>query len=56
MDGRDDKVEPRKQVILEVEGAIGSDLELSAMEETEALGRGRGRRGSGRLLGRIPRR
>ena len=49
---RDDEVEPREQVVLVVERAVGADLELAAVEEPEALGRGRGGRGAGRLLGR----
>ena len=45
----------REQVVLVVELAVGPDLELAAVQQAEALGRRLGRRGPGRLLGRVPR-
>ena len=54
VDRRDDDVEPREQVVLEVERGVGADLELAAVEEAEALGRCRRRGRAGRLLRREP--
>src|SRR4051794_39271676 len=54
VDGRDDEVEACEQVVVEVERAVGADLELAAVEEAEAFGRGRGRRGARGLLSRVP--
>ena len=51
----DDEVESREQVVLVVEPAVGPDLELAAVQEAEALGRGRGRGDPGGLLAREPR-
>ena len=47
VDGRDDDVEPREQVVVVVEHAVGPDLELAAMEEPEALRRRLRRRRAG---------
>ena len=54
VDRGDDEVEPRQQVVLVVERAVGADLELAAVEQPEALGRRLGRRRPGRLLGGVP--
>ena len=43
VDRRDDEVEAGQQVVLEVELAVGPDLELAAVEQPEALGRRLGR-------------
>ena len=40
---RDDQVEAREQVVLEVELAVGPDLQLAAVQQPEAAGRGLGR-------------
>ena len=36
---RDDEVEGGEQVVLEVERAVGADLQLAAVEQAEAVGR-----------------
>ena len=43
VDRRDDDVEAGEQVVVVVERAVGADLELAAVEQAEALGRGRRR-------------
>ena len=48
VDGRDDEVEPREEVVLVVELAVGADLELAAVEEPEAARVGALRRSSPR--------
>ena len=53
MDRGHDEVEPREQVVVVVERAVGADLQLAAVEQPEALGRRLGRRRPGRLLGRV---
>ena len=54
VDRGDDEVEAGQQVVLEIERAVGADLELAAVEQPEALGRRLGRRRPGRLLGGEP--
>ena len=54
VDRGDDQVEARQQVVLEVERAVGADLELAAVEEPEAPGRRRRRGRPGRFLRREP--
>ena len=50
MDGRDDDVERREELVLVVERRVGTDLELAAVEQPEALLRRLGRRRAGGLL------
>ena len=54
MDRGDDQVEAGQQVVLEIEPAVGADLELATVEEAETLGRRPGRCRPGCLLGREP--
>ena len=49
-----DEVERREQVVLEVERAVGADLELAAVEQPEPARRRLRWRGPGRLLRREP--
>ena len=51
---RDDEVERREEVVLEVERAVGADLELAAVEQPEPVRRSLRRGGPGGLLGREP--
>ena len=51
---RHDQVEGGEQVVLEVERAVGADLELAAVEQPEPAGRRLRRRRAGGLLGREP--
>src|SRR3972149_446208 len=46
----DDEVERREELVLIVEPPVGPDLELAAVEEAKALGRGLGRRRPSVLL------
>ena len=52
VDGGDDEIEAREQVILVVERAVGADLQLTAVEQPKALRRRLGRCRAGGLLRR----
>ena len=51
VDGRHDDLEPREEVVLVIEDAVGPDLELATVEQPKALRRRLGRRRPVSLFG-----